>query len=99
MDTLTTLLPAYMVPSVLYEVDKIPMLPNGKVDRNSLRVPQHTIEPVQKSPPTTLEEKVLFEIWREVLGADNFGVDDRFFSIGGDSISQIIIYINSIYNI
>ncbi|HLG54333.1 MAG TPA: amino acid adenylation domain-containing protein [Vicinamibacterales bacterium] len=81
-------LPNYMVPSRLVQVDRIPVTPNGKVDRAQL-LSMSAVAPVavRRSEPTALEQ-LLKQTWANVVGisADQIGVNDSFFAIGGDSI-------------
>ncbi|MEW9701480.1 amino acid adenylation domain-containing protein [Paenibacillus sp. SI8] len=83
-------LPDYMVPSVFVCVDQIPLTPNGKVDRNALPKPEFSNQFTYVAPQTPIE-KVLAEVWSQVLGIDKVGVHDHFFEIGGHSLlaSQI----------
>jgi acyl-coenzyme A synthetase/AMP-(fatty) acid ligase/thioesterase domain-containing protein len=81
--------PGYMLPDVIVVLPDLPRLPNGKLDRKSL--PDHrgyvVAAPVGESrPPETQLQKDLHRIWRSVLGAHHFGIDDRFTDLGGDSI-------------
>ena len=86
-------LPEYMVPQAFIFIDKIPLLPNGKVDLKALseqeleRTPS-SVEFAQAENP--VEEK-LSKIWSSVLGMDLIGIHDNFFEIGGDSILSIQI--------
>lgn len=82
--------PDYMVPGLLVRVEEIPHLPNGKVDYGGL--PEPTMpdrDEAEIVPPATENERVLAEIWADLLGHDNFGVHDDFFAMGGDSILTI----------
>lgn len=51
------------------------------------------------SLPETETEKVIFEMWKEILKTENFGINDVFFEIGGDSLScsQVFFLINEKY--
>jgi len=77
-------LPGYMVPSALVLMDSLPLTPNGKVDRSRLPAPDRTT-PVSATPrnPT---ERLLAEIWSEVLGPGRIGIEDNFFVLGGNSL-------------
>jgi amino acid adenylation domain-containing protein len=80
-------LPDYMVPSGFVTLEKFPMTPNGKVNRNALPKPETTDRTAQTViEPRTPVEKSLVEIWREVLRAERVGVEDNFFEIGGHSL-------------
>lgn len=80
-------LPDYMVPAHLVLLDAIPLNRNGKVDRARLPVPGMTKGTY--IAPETPTEKVLAEIWEEVLGVGNIGKNDNFFTLGGHSLKAI----------
>src|SRR5262249_2237046 len=64
---------------------------NGKVDRRALPSPDGT-RPELKSAfvaPRNAAEQLLAEIWAEVLGVDQIGINDNFFELGGDSLMSI----------
>ncbi|WP_353150158.1 non-ribosomal peptide synthetase, partial [Chryseobacterium sp.] len=80
-------LPQYMVPSFFMELDKIPLVLNGKIDRRSL--PQITNENLVRKnyiPPGNEIERGLVEIWQNVLDVDKIGISDNFFELGGNSM-------------
>lgn len=83
-------LPYYMVPSAFVGVEVWPVLPNGKLDRNSLPVPdviRHS--PTTYVAPRNRVESKLVQIWQKVLPADRIGVHDDFFALGGDSMRSM----------
>jgi acyl-coenzyme A synthetase/AMP-(fatty) acid ligase/acyl carrier protein len=87
---LQTKLPDYMVPSIFVALPALPLTPNGKVDRKALPAP----EAVQSSKedfvaPSTSAQRVLADIWSEVLGLEKIGVHDNFFELGGHSLKSI----------
>jgi amino acid adenylation domain-containing protein len=87
-------LPDYMVPSDIVELERLPRTPNGKVDRNGLPEaglsrPTARLDYV---PPKTETERVLTEIWSDVLRIDTIGIQDRFFDLGGDSLLAIRMF-------
>ncbi|MDN5217538.1 amino acid adenylation domain-containing protein, partial [Fulvivirgaceae bacterium BMA12] len=84
-------LPAYMLPSVLVELEFLPLMVNGKIDKKSL--PGIDQLPRQRAyvAPVTDTERQLVEIWEQVLGREEIGVEDNFFELGGDSIKAIQI--------
>ncbi|MFT4433836.1 amino acid adenylation domain-containing protein [Caballeronia sp. 15715] len=82
-------LPEHMVPSAWVELDRLPLSPNGKVDRRALPLPAQT-ERVWEAPQGDIEP-VLARIWQEVLGVERVGRDDNFFELGGDSILSLLI--------
>ncbi|MGW1980745.1 non-ribosomal peptide synthetase [Streptomyces sp. NPDC001889] len=84
-------LPDALVPSLLLPLPRLPLTPSGKVDRAALsapgRVPDGREAPgTATAPPATEPERRMAAIWREVLGVERIGVDDDFFSVGGDSL-------------
>ncbi|MGY0056241.1 amino acid adenylation domain-containing protein [Streptomyces sp. LZ34] len=78
-------LPAYMVPAVVVVVDAVPLTPNGKVDRAALPAPCFRAASAYRAPSSE-RERVLHEVFTEVLGEERIGVDDSFFDLGGDSV-------------
>jgi len=100
---LTERLPGYMVPSAFVELAELPLTPSGKVDRAALPSPQSTrpeleSDYVQSQSPI---EEGLVRIWEETLGVNRVGVNDNFFSLGGDSLSatQAVSRINEAFGI
>ena len=89
-------LPDYMIPSAFVFLDEIPLSDNGKIDRKKLPEPQ-TIKETQKTSiqPQTHIEKVLWNIRNKTLNIEDFGIEDSFFDIGGDSIKAVFIEIEA----
>jgi acyl carrier protein len=81
-------LPEYMVPSAFVLLDALPLTPHGKIDRRALPVPDGTRPELNKPfvAPRTPTEKLLAEIWAQVLGVEPIGVQDNFFDLGGHSL-------------
>jgi acyl-coenzyme A synthetase/AMP-(fatty) acid ligase len=83
-------LPEYMVPSALVKVGALPLNANGKLDRRALPAPDRNASCADTYlPPRTETEKMLCEIWSEVLRLERVGIHDNFFELGGDSILSI----------
>ncbi|WP_291580200.1 amino acid adenylation domain-containing protein [Clostridium sp. UBA6640] len=84
--------PDYMIPSFFVQLDKIPVTPNGKVDRKALSELDRSIATVSEyeAPRNEIEEK-LSTIWKEVLKVDRVGINDNFFELGGHSLKAISI--------
>ena len=84
-------LPDYMVPAFFIALEAFPLTPNGKLDRKALPAPQVDREDLgsEFAQANTEYEKILAEIWSQVLGVEEIGIDDNFFALGGDSILSI----------
>ncbi len=89
-DYLEQRLPRHLVPSVFVVLDRLPTLPNGKLDRAALAVTSDQAEPATEylAPRTPLEELVA-EQWAALLGVSRVGVLDEFFELGGHSLIAI----------
>jgi amino acid adenylation domain-containing protein len=85
-DSLKDRLPAYMVPAAFVTLEKMPLSPNGKIDRKALPAPEFTTENAVTVAPRTATEEALAEIWAEVLGVADPGVHSNFFDLGGHSL-------------
>ncbi|HEX6909130.1 MAG TPA: beta-ketoacyl synthase N-terminal-like domain-containing protein, partial [Longimicrobium sp.] len=79
-------LPEHMVPSALVPMDRLPLMPNGKLDRRALPAPEHGVDEARYAPPRTEVEAVLAAAWAEVLGVERVGREDGFFDLGGHSL-------------
>jgi surfactin family lipopeptide synthetase C len=81
-------LPDYMMPSAFVLLEKLPLTPSGKIDKRALPDP-NTIRPELKetfTPARNEDEKILAQIWAEVLGVESVGINDSFFELGGHSL-------------
>lgn len=84
-------LPVYMLPASMVLVESFPLTANGKVDMSALPSPSHS-RPDLSSPlvqPSSSAERMLVEVWSEVLGITQVSVTDNFFELGGTSLSLI----------
>ncbi len=84
-------LPAYMEPAFFIRLDILPLTRNGKVDRNALPDP-HMETPAQSqsfSAPNDGLERLLADLWRNVLGLEKVGRHDNFFDLGGNSLKAV----------
>ncbi|MDQ3981219.1 MAG: condensation domain-containing protein, partial [Actinomycetota bacterium] len=90
---LATTLPDYMIPAAFVALPELPLLPNGKIDRDALPAPEAARPELgtKLEPPRTDTERKLVEIWKSVLRLDDVGIFDNFFELGGDSILIIQI--------
>ena len=89
---LATRLPDYMVPSAFVVLDALPLTVNGKLDRAALPAPTEApaapARPVADAQTPGSTAELLAALCTEILGAA-VGVDDDFFTMGGDSIVAI----------
>ncbi|MFJ6574295.1 amino acid adenylation domain-containing protein, partial [Streptomyces sp. NPDC091292] len=87
----STRLPAFMIPSAFVELAALPLTPNGKLDRAALPDPEDSRvgSAGDYIAPDTDVERILAEVWAQVLGVERVGVADNFFELGGDSIVSI----------
>jgi amino acid adenylation domain-containing protein len=84
---LSARLPEYMVPTQIMVLDEFPLTSSGKTDRKALPAPMFTATTFRA--PQTPTEKIVAEVFAEVLGLDRAGLDDDFFALGGDSLSAM----------
>ncbi|MFE3223297.1 non-ribosomal peptide synthase/polyketide synthase [Nocardia sp. NPDC059228] len=81
-------LAAYMVPAAVMVLDRIPLTPVGKLDRNAL--PEPVFRTAEFRAPRTAAERTVAEVVAAVLGtvaADRIGLADDFFGLGGNSLT------------
>ncbi|MEA5616259.1 amino acid adenylation domain-containing protein [Cronbergia sp. UHCC 0137] len=85
---LAQILPDYMIPALFVSIDTWPLLPNGKIDINSLPDPEISEITTKEEyiAPQTENENILTQLWQQVLQVSRVGVHDNFFEMGGDSI-------------
>jgi hypothetical protein len=78
-------LPEFMVPAVVMVIDTVPLTANGKLDRGALPDPEFASSARYRAPGSE-QERVLAELFAEILGRARVGVDDSFFALGGHSL-------------
>jgi amino acid adenylation domain-containing protein len=99
---LATTLPSHMLPAVCEVLDVLPLTSNGKVDRRALPVPQRLQSLAKRAATPadglaaglataaaeadSISEAALWGLWAELLGTTQFGAEDDFFALGGDSL-------------
>ncbi len=82
-------LPGHMVPAYVLRLERMPLTPNGKLDRKNLPKPDVSqLQQTYLAPQTALEQQ-LATIWQDVLKLEQVGISDNFFELGGDSIISI----------
>ncbi|MDK3158298.1 amino acid adenylation domain-containing protein [Kamptonema cortianum] len=100
---LSPLLPAYMVPSAFIPLDKLPLTPSGKVDRQALPAPdpQHFLGERSLIAPANPTEELLAGIWAEILQIPEISRDDNFFELGGHSLlaTRVISQVRQVFSV
>ena len=84
---LENVLPAYMVPQLIFFIDAFPLTGSGKIDH------QHVLDfliGAQKcaggvKPRDALEQQ-LVKLWQIIFKRDDIGIYDDFYEVGGDSL-------------
>ena len=91
-------LPLHMIPSFFIILDKLPLNPNGKIDRKQLPSPDFSLSPLMSSdksvtPLNQFEERI-HTIWCQVLHCNENHISrtTNFFSVGGHSLLFIELY-------
>ncbi|QQD77436.1 amino acid adenylation domain-containing protein [Curtobacterium sp. YC1] len=84
-DGMRSEVPDYMVPSVVVALREMPMTPNGKLDRRALPAPEQSTTGTVL-PPRNETERIVADVFAEVLDVPVIGVEDDFFAAGGHSL-------------
>ena len=87
-------LAAYMVPSCLIRMDEMPQTPNGKTDVRALPEPYLSFTE-GFSEPVNETEKILCEIFAQVLGMEKVSAESSFFDLGGTSLTVTSVLVNA----
>ena len=87
--SLQSKLPPHMLPAGIMLLDEWPLTSDRTIDRRALPAPALFDRSTQYQAPKNDTEKALCQIWQQVLNVDVVGIDDNFFSLGGDSILSI----------
>jgi acyl carrier protein len=101
-DELSTALADYMVPSAYVVLPVLPLMPNGKLDRQALPAPDGSAvaSRAYEAPMGEVEEAIA-QIWQELLGLEQVGRHDRFFELGGHSLLalQVVARMHEIFKV
>jgi amino acid adenylation domain-containing protein len=85
--------PDHMIPSALVVVEKFPLTPTGKVDRESLRrlLPTRRKEVELSELPQTETEAIVAKLWSEAFEIPAVSRTDDFYDLGGDSLIAAVV--------
>jgi acyl transferase domain-containing protein len=77
-----------MMPAAFVMLPEMPRTPNGKLDRRALPAPMAVATELAAvyAPPRTTIERILSEVWQQVLCREKIGMHDNFFDLGGHSL-------------
>lgn len=84
-------LPTFMVPARWVLLEKMPLSPNGKLERKALPRPDAGSQQPDYAPPRTPLERQVAQVWQHVLGVERVGLDDNFFELGGHSLLLLVV--------
>ncbi|MGW1615804.1 non-ribosomal peptide synthetase [Streptomyces sp. NPDC002285] len=85
--------PEFMIPRHFVPMPELPLLPNGKIDRASLRLPDRSrpAELAEPAPPENRTQHRVLAVWHHVLRTSGLGVDDDYAGVGGDSLRVLVL--------
>ncbi|NVM67814.1 amino acid adenylation domain-containing protein, partial [Mucilaginibacter sp. SG538B] len=96
-------LPSYMIPGYFVQLEKLPLTSNGKIDKAKLPNPEShaMVTGVKYAAPENDTERLLVEIWKELLLIEQIGINDNFFDLGGHSLkaTKLVSEIHKVFNI
>jgi hypothetical protein len=87
-DAMAAAVPAYMVPARYVWLPRLPLLPNGKLDRGALAALE-SVEETTTSQPQNAIEAAIVDTWKALLLRPSIDVASSFVELGGDSLSFI----------
>ncbi|MGZ3607111.1 MAG: non-ribosomal peptide synthetase [Syntrophales bacterium] len=100
-DFLKNKMPEFMMPSIFVFLNALPITPNGKLDRKALPDSLDESAVVTDSAPRNEIERKLADIWKDLLGLKNIGIQDNFFNVGGYSLLavKLITEVNNLFHV
>ena len=98
--SLIAMLPRENIPSRFVFMSALPLTTSGKIDRSAIRLAtsssaEKTVESAGQLQTLTPLELEIQKLWKRILGKNNIGLEDHFFSIGGDSLSALSMMIQA----
>ncbi len=94
-EELSKRLPYYMIPAYYVKIDKVPLKPNGKMDRKALPKPDASDFKTDYVAPENETQEKLCNAMAAVLKLDQVGINDDFYELGGDSLGSIRVITES----
>ncbi len=94
-EELSRRLPYYMIPAYYIKIDKVPLKPNGKMDRKALPQPDASDFKTDYVAPETETQKKLCDAMAKVLKLEQVSIHDDFYELGGDSLGSIRVITES----
>lgn len=91
-DHLGVTLPDYMIPTSFVDMESLPLTPNGKVDRKALPDPEPEVRDRTVVPPATPTERLVAQVWKELLDVEDVSREDGFFDLGGHSLLAVRMF-------
>jgi len=88
INKLSKIIPQYMIPSALMQIEEFPLTINGKIDNQALPPVVFQSQEAYQNP-TTDTEKFICDAFAKVLNVEKIGINDNFFNLGGNSIKAI----------
>jgi len=86
-------LPDYMLPTQIILIDRVPLTPNGKLDREALPLLDDRKSLGEYEPPCSEPEHLICSAFEKVLMIKNVGMQDDFFMLGGNSIQVVSLVV------
>jgi len=84
-------LPDAMIPGLVLEIEEMPRLASGKIDRGALRtLADSALCP--RGPSAELRtpaERTVASVWKALLKVPSVGPQDNFYELGGDSLLAV----------
>ncbi|MFK3873980.1 amino acid adenylation domain-containing protein, partial [Pseudoalteromonas rhizosphaerae] len=88
-ETLKSKLPSYMLPSYFSYVESWPLTANGKLNKRALEKGANILGQNELALPSSSVEQFVFKQWTETFTHLEFGVNQSYFEVGGNSISAM----------
>lgn len=87
---LRSVLPEYMIPNDWVSLSRFPLTDNNKIDRKVLPAPNRATQTVASSlSPKRESERMVTEVWCDILRLSAVNPTDDFFELGGHSLLAV----------